>query len=94
MIEVEDKIDNRPIAILIDCTFSQSYIDPNLVEIFKLNKFKHEKSWLVQVATRTKRRINELVNDFPINMKGINTKEDFNIISFKYYRCFTHMDWI
>jgi hypothetical protein len=80
MIEVEGKIDNHPIAILIDSGASHRYIDLKLVERFKLNKCKHEKSWLVQFSTGTKRRINELVKECLINMNGSNTKEDLNII--------------
>jgi hypothetical protein len=34
MFEVEGKIDNQPIAILIDYAAIHRYIDPNLVEIF------------------------------------------------------------
>jgi hypothetical protein len=34
MIEVEGKINDQPIAILIDSGASHSYIDPKLVEIF------------------------------------------------------------
>jgi hypothetical protein len=51
MIEVEGKIDNKTIAILIDFGVSHSYINPNLVEIFKLKKCKSEKYWLVPLAT-------------------------------------------
>jgi hypothetical protein len=47
MIEVEGKIDNQPITILIDYGASHSYIDPNMVDRFKLKRCKHEKSWLV-----------------------------------------------
>jgi hypothetical protein len=94
MIEVEGKIDNHPIAILIDSGASHSYIDPKLVERFKLKKCKHEKSWLVQLATGTKRRINELVKEFPINMNGTNTKEDLNIIPLGSYDCLIGMDWL
>jgi hypothetical protein len=47
MIDVEGKIDNQHIYILIDFGDSHNYIDPNLVERFKLNKHKNEKSWLV-----------------------------------------------
>jgi hypothetical protein len=61
MIEVEGNIDNQPISILIDSVAIHNYIDPDLVERFKLKKCKHEKYWLVQLATKTKRRINELV---------------------------------
>jgi hypothetical protein len=94
MIEVEGKIDNHPIYILIDYRASHNYIDPNLVERFKLKKCKHEKSWLVQLAIETKRRINYLVNDFLVNMNGINTKEDLNIIPLGSCDCLIGMDWL
>ena len=47
MIEVEGKFYNHPRDILIGFGYTHSYIDPNLVERFKLNKCKHEMSWLV-----------------------------------------------
>jgi hypothetical protein len=61
MIEVEGKTYNHPIAVLIDSRTSHRYIDPKLIERFKLKKCKHEKSWLVQLVIGTKRIINELV---------------------------------
>jgi hypothetical protein len=45
-----------------------------MIDIFKLKIYKHEKSWLVQLAIRTKREINELVKDFPVNMNGVSAK--------------------
>jgi len=68
MIEVEGKIDNQPIAILIDYGTSHSYLDPKLVRTFKLKRYKHENSWLAQLAIGDKRKINELVKDFPLIM--------------------------
>jgi hypothetical protein len=94
MIEVEGMIDNHPITILIDSGASHSYIDSNLVERFKLKKRKHEKSCLVQLDTRIKRRINDLVKEFPINMNQTNTKEDLNIIILGYYDYLIGMDWL
>jgi hypothetical protein len=47
MIEVEGKINDQLISILIDLGASHSYIDPNLVEIFHLQRRKHGKDWLV-----------------------------------------------
>jgi hypothetical protein len=94
MIEVEGKIDNEPITILVDSGASHSYIDPKLFEIFKLKKCKHGKSWLVQIATRTKIRINDIVNKFPININGTNSKAYLNIIQLGSYDCFIGMDWI
>jgi hypothetical protein len=51
MIEVEDNINNHPIAILMYYWVSHSYINPNIVEIIHFQIKKHEKSWLVQLAT-------------------------------------------
>jgi len=68
MIEVEGKIINQHVVILIDSGASHCYIDPKIVDILHLDKHKLEKSSLVQLATRTKRRINKNVKGFPINM--------------------------
>jgi hypothetical protein len=94
MIEVEGKIDNQPRAILIYSRGSNSYINPNLVETFKFKKCKHEKYWLVHLATGTKRRKNDFVKDCPIIMNGVNTKKDLNIIPLGSYVCLICMDWL
>jgi predicted aspartyl protease len=94
MIEVEGKIDNQPIEILIDYGASHSYINSNIVEIFHLQRSKHKKYWLVQLATGAKRKINELVKYFPIDMNGLNTKVDVNIIPLGSYDCLIGMDWL
>ena len=44
MIEVEGKIDNQLIAILIDSGARHSYINSNIVEIFHFKRSKHDKS--------------------------------------------------
>jgi hypothetical protein len=51
IIEVEGMINNQPFTILIDSGASHSYVDPRVVEIFHLLRRKHEKYWLVQLAT-------------------------------------------
>jgi hypothetical protein len=94
MIEVEGKITNQPIAILIDSGASHSYIAPNLVEIFHLKRSKHEKSWLVQLATGTKRKINEIVKGFPLDMDGVSIVADLNIIPLGSYDVLIGMDWL
>jgi hypothetical protein len=43
MIEVEGKVDNEHIKILIDSRASHSYIKYNIVEIFHLQRSKHKK---------------------------------------------------
>jgi hypothetical protein len=69
MIDVEGKISNQPISILID-----------LVEIFYLKRSKHERSWLVQLDFGTKKKTNEIVKDFPLDMDGVNNIADLKII--------------
>jgi hypothetical protein len=92
MIEVEGKIDNKLIYILIDSGDIHSYIDPNMVEIFKLKISKHEMSWLVQLAIKTKRKANEIVKDFLVSMNEVITKEDLNIIPLGSYDYLIGMD--
>ena len=66
MIEVEGKIKNHPISILIDSGVSHCYIDPKIVDRLHLEKTKLGKSSLVQLATRTKRIIHDIVKDCSI----------------------------
>ena len=57
MVEVEGKINQIPISILIDPGASVSYISPSLVEKCKLSVENFERSWLVHVDTRAKRKV-------------------------------------
>ena len=47
MIEVEGMVNKKPIAILIDSGASHSYINPNIVERFHVERRKHNHSWMV-----------------------------------------------
>jgi hypothetical protein len=49
---------------------------------------------LVQLATGAKRKINEIVMNFPIDMNGLNTNVDVNIIPFGSYERLIGMDWL
>jgi hypothetical protein len=93
MIEVEGKINDQPIVILIDSGASHSYIDRKLVERFHLPRRKLGKSWSVQLAIGAKIRINELVKECPINMNELSMKEDSNIIPLGSYYWLIGMDW-
>jgi hypothetical protein len=94
MIEVEGMIKNQPFTILVDSGASHSYIDPRVVESFHLIRRKHEKSWLVQLAIGTKRKVTELVKSCPVDMNGLSTKVDLNILSLGSYECLIGMDWL
>jgi hypothetical protein len=87
-------INNQTIAILIDSGASHSYIDPKMVESFHLPRSKHGKSWLVQLATGDKRKFNEMVKSCLMDMNGLNTKVDLNILPLGSYDYIIGMDWL
>jgi hypothetical protein len=91
---VEGKINDQPVVILIDSRASHSYLYPKRVESFQLPRNKLEKPWLVQLTTREKRKINEMVKECPMEMNGLHTNDDFNIIPLRSYDCLIGMDWL
>jgi hypothetical protein len=59
-----------------------------------LQRSKLGKYWLVQLAIGAKIRINEMVKDCPMNMNGLTTKENLNIIHLGSYDYLIGMDWL
>ena len=57
MVEMEGKISDQSVTVLIDPGASLSYISPKIVEKCNLKTEKFQQSWLVQLATRTKRKV-------------------------------------
>jgi hypothetical protein len=94
MIEVECMIHNRTITILIDSGASHTYIDPNMVESFHFPRNKNGKSWLVHLATRAKRKVNEMVKSCIMDMNGMRDREYFNILPLGSYDFLIGMDWL
>ena len=94
MIEVEGKIINHPVTILIDSGESHCYIDPKIVDRLHLEKSKLGKSSLVQLATGAKRRIHDMVRSCSISLNGVNTNVDLNIIPLGSYDILIGMDWM
>ena len=94
MIEVEGKIINQFVSILIDSGESHCYIDPKIVDRLHLEKSNLGKSSLVQLATGTKRRIHDMVRGCSISLNGMNTSVDLNIIPLGTYDILIGMDWL
>jgi hypothetical protein len=94
MIEVEGMINNQTVAILIDLGDSNSYIDPKMVESLHFPRRKHGKSWLVQLATGAKRKVNDMVKSCLMDMNGLNTKAYLNILPLGSYDYLIGMDWL
>jgi hypothetical protein len=94
MIEVEGMINNQTIEILIYLGAIHIYIDPKMVERFNFLRSKHGKSWLVQLATRAKIKVSEMVNSFPMDMNGLRTNANLNILPLGSYDFLIGSDWL
>ena len=55
---------------------------------------KHSKSWLVQLATGTKRKVSEVVEKCPLVMNGLVTYVDMNVLPLGSYDILLGMDWL
>jgi hypothetical protein len=64
------------------------------VESFHLSRRKHENSWLVQLAIGTKRKVIELVKSCPMDMNGLGTKVELNVLPLGSYDNIIGMDWL
>ena len=94
MVEIEGKILNTSISILIDPDACRSFLSPNIVDVSKLGKVKHDKPWLVQLATGTKQKISEIVKGCEVNLNGFSTRVNLNILSLGSYDILIGMDWL
>jgi hypothetical protein len=55
---------------------------------------KHSKSWLVQLATGTKRKVVDFIYDFEFSLDGQNIKKNLNILPLGSYDMIIRMDWL
>ena len=94
MVEVAGNIVEQSISIFIDLGSTHSYIAPRVVEVCALRKLKHSKSWLVQLATKTKRKFNEVVEKCPLVINGLSTCIDINVLPLSSYDVLIEMDWL
>ena len=94
MVEIEGKILNTSISILIDPSACRSYVSPKIVDVCKLGKIKHDKPWLVQLAIGTKQEVSEIVKDCEINLNGFPMKVNLDILPLGSYDILITMDWL
>ena len=80
MVEVEGKLNQIPISILIDPGDSLSYISLDLVEKCKLLVESFAKSWLVQLATGAKRKVISYVKNCTVKMDKFETFVKLNVL--------------
>ena len=94
MVEVEGKMNQIPISILIDPGASLSYVSPSLVEKCKLPVEKFSKSWLVQLATRAKRKVINFVKVCTLFLNKFEASVNLNVIPLGSYDVLIGMDWL
>jgi predicted aspartyl protease len=94
VVEIEDKINNTRIFVLIDPGATLSYITPSVVDSNKLKKMKHAKSWLVQLATGTKTKVVDFISDFEFSLDGQSIRKKLNILPLGSYDVIIGMDWL
>jgi hypothetical protein len=94
MVEMEGMITNHIVSIIIEPGSNLSYDSPQTVEKCKLYQVKHSKPWLVQLATRTKRKVTKVITTCQFIMNGMSTQEKLNILPLRYYDILIGMDWL
>ena len=71
-----------------------SYITLDVVESNKLKKQKHAKSWLVQLATGTKRKVVNFISNLEFSVDGQKIRTNLNILPLGSYDMIIRMDWL
>jgi hypothetical protein len=94
VVNIEGKIHDTRIFVLINPEETLSYITPKVVESNKIKRLKHTKSWLVQLATGTKRKVSDYISDFDFSLDGQIIRTDLNILRLGSYDMIIGMDWL
>jgi hypothetical protein len=92
LVEMEGMIANHLVSILIDPGSNLSYVSPQIVEKCKLQQVKHDKSWLVKLATGTKRKATKVIPACQFIMNGLPTRETVNMLPLGSYDPLIGMD--
>jgi hypothetical protein len=82
MEEMEGTVSNHLVFILINPGSNLSYVSPQIVEKFIFQQVKHVKSWLVQLATRTKRKVTKVILACQFVVSMFHTQENLNILKY------------
>ena len=94
MVEVHGIIQNQYVSILIDPCSSLSYVSPSIVEKCNLSLKKFEKSLLVQLTTRTKRKVVNYVENYNLLMSQFEILVKLNVLPLGSYDVLIGMDWM
>ena len=94
VVELEGMIANHLVYILIDPGSNLNYVAPQTIDKCKFQPIRHVKSWLVRLATGTKRKVAEVIPACQFIMGGLPTQETLNILPLGSYDLLIGMDWL
>ncbi len=93
IIEMDDKLCDQVIFILIDPRYNYSYVSPHLVDKRGLIKELHVESWLVQLAIGTKKQFHHWVRASTFYLNGMLTATHLNVLLLESYSVLLGIDW-
>jgi len=91
---MDGKLCDQVVSISIDPGSNYSYIDHDLVDKCGLRKEVHAESWLVQLATSTKKRVHYWVRVCAFELNGMPTITHLNVLPLGLYNMILGMDWL
>jgi hypothetical protein len=94
VVEMEGIISKQLVSILIDPRSNFSYISPQVVEACSLHRRKHAKAWFLQLSTRTKRKVVEVIEAYPFEISELSMRVSLNILPLGSYDLLLDMDWL
>jgi len=94
MVEFEGNMFNHDVSILIDPRDSLIYISPKITEACYLQENRFKSQWLVQLATKVKRRVSTKIDSCPIMIADQPITCNSNILPLGSYNIFIGMDWL
>jgi hypothetical protein len=94
VVDMEGMISNHLVSILIDPSYNLSYVSPQTVEKCKLQQVEHVESWLVQLATGTKRKVTKVVPACQFVISGFPAQVNLKILPLGSYDLLIGMDWL
>ena len=77
---------------MIDPRPTLSYVSPKIVEQCKVQAVKFKNSWLVQLATRAKRRVLAKVSNCPLVLANQSIMVELNVLPLGSYDILIDMD--
>jgi len=87
-------LSDQVVSILIHPGSNYSYMNLELVDKFGLRKEVCAESWLVPLATGTKKRVNYWLRTYAFELNGMPTTTHLNVLQLGSYSMILGIDWL